>query len=264
MIASPLRPRHRQEPGIAAAGRLAHRGTPYGTSLSFATTTHLWPLPDPPSRKSRSATNRTGIARSIPGRALASSCRVPPVRVPGQDFHLRSQHPYLAHPLRPRPTGSAFATKDALQSLRPAIRFHWKSGSPLVWVLGSPSFICCDVGWNSPVRGGAIANGRGEADPDPRSAGGVSGKHGRDQGLCEGATYTLVNRPVGGMDGFRGFRNVPKRSGNVHALFAAHNPRARKQHRARMLDHRIRVRARVTAVSSPASDRPHSASPRAM
>ena len=51
MIASPLRPRQRQEPGIAAAGRLAHQGTPYGASLSFATTTHLWPLPDPPSRK---------------------------------------------------------------------------------------------------------------------------------------------------------------------------------------------------------------------
>ena len=73
MIASPLRPRHRQESGIAAAGQLAHRGTPYGASLSFATTTHLWPLPDPPSRKSRSATSRTGTARSIPGRALASS-----------------------------------------------------------------------------------------------------------------------------------------------------------------------------------------------
>ena len=73
MIASPLRPRERQESGIAAAGRLAHRGTPYGASLSFATTTHLWPLPDPPSRKLRSATSRTGAARSIPGRALASS-----------------------------------------------------------------------------------------------------------------------------------------------------------------------------------------------
>ena len=73
MIASPLRPRHRQESGIAAAGQLAHQGTPYGASLSFATTTHLWPLPDPPSRKSRSATSRTGTARSIPGRALASS-----------------------------------------------------------------------------------------------------------------------------------------------------------------------------------------------
>jgi len=73
VIASPLRPRHRQEPGIAAAGQLAHQGTPYGASLSFATTTHLWPLSDPPSRKPRSATSRTGIARSIPGRALASS-----------------------------------------------------------------------------------------------------------------------------------------------------------------------------------------------
>ena len=73
MIASPLRPRDRQESGIAAAGRLAPRGTPYGASLSFATTTHLWPLPDPPSRKLRSATSRTGAARSIPGRALASS-----------------------------------------------------------------------------------------------------------------------------------------------------------------------------------------------
>ena len=72
-MTSPLRPRRRQEQGIAAASRLAHRGTPYGASLSFATTTHLWPLSDPPSRKSRSATSRTGTARSIPGRALASS-----------------------------------------------------------------------------------------------------------------------------------------------------------------------------------------------
>ena len=83
MIALPLRPRHRQESGIAAAGRLAHRGTPYGTSLSFATTTHLWPLPDPPSRKSRSATSRTGTARSIPGRALASSVSGSPYQGPG-------------------------------------------------------------------------------------------------------------------------------------------------------------------------------------
>jgi hypothetical protein len=73
VIASPLRPRERQEPGIAAAGQLAHRGTPYGATLSFATTTHLLPIPDPPSRKLRSATSRTGAARSIPGRALASS-----------------------------------------------------------------------------------------------------------------------------------------------------------------------------------------------
>ena len=73
MIASPLRPRLRQESGIAAACRLAHRGTPYGASLSFATTTHLWPLPDPPSRKPADTNSRQQTARPIPGRALASS-----------------------------------------------------------------------------------------------------------------------------------------------------------------------------------------------
>ena len=73
MIAPPIRPRYRQESGIAAASRLAHRGTPYGASLSFATTTHLWPLSDPPSRKPANATGHRQAARSIPGRALASS-----------------------------------------------------------------------------------------------------------------------------------------------------------------------------------------------
>jgi hypothetical protein len=104
VIASPLRPRYRQESGIAAAGRLAHRGTPYGASLSFATTTHLWPLPDPPSRKppqrNQPHWGPPGQFRAAP---LPRQCRVPPVRVPGQDFHLRSQHPYLAHPRAPRP-----------------------------------------------------------------------------------------------------------------------------------------------------------------
>jgi hypothetical protein len=74
VIASPLRPRHRQEPGIAAAGRLAHRGTPYGTSLSFATTTHLWPLPDPPSQPLRAVGNpeqKSGEARPGPARWLS-------------------------------------------------------------------------------------------------------------------------------------------------------------------------------------------------
>jgi hypothetical protein len=83
VIASPLRPRQRQEPGIAAAGRLAHQATPYGASLSFATTTHLWPLSDPPSRKLRSATSRTETARSIPSRALASSVSGSPCQGPG-------------------------------------------------------------------------------------------------------------------------------------------------------------------------------------
>ena len=102
MIASPLRPRYRQESGIAAAGRLAHQGTPYSASLSFATTTHLWPLPDPPSRKLRSAQPAAleppGQFRAAP---LPRQCWIPPIRAPGQDFHLRSQHPYPAHPLGP-------------------------------------------------------------------------------------------------------------------------------------------------------------------
>ena len=64
MIASPLRPRQRQELGIAAAGQLAHQGTPYGASLSFAPRTHLWPLSDPPSRQPRSSalTLKVGLA----------------------------------------------------------------------------------------------------------------------------------------------------------------------------------------------------------
>ena len=109
MIASPLRPRQRQESGIAAAGRLAHRGTPYGASLSLATTTHLWPLPDPPSRKppQRITKPHWGPPGQFRATPLPLQCRVPPVRVPGQDFHLRSQHPCLAHPRAPRPTGSA-------------------------------------------------------------------------------------------------------------------------------------------------------------
>ena len=106
MIASPLRPRHRQESGIAAASRLAHRGTPYGASLSFATTTHLWPLPDPPSRKPRNATSRLGPPGQFQAAPLPLRCWIPPVRAPGQDSHLRSQRPYPAHPLRLAPTRS--------------------------------------------------------------------------------------------------------------------------------------------------------------
>jgi hypothetical protein len=74
-MTSPLRPRHRQEQGIAAAGRLAHRGTPYGASLSFATTAHLWPLSDPPSRKPPQRTTKPhwGPPGQFRDRALASS-----------------------------------------------------------------------------------------------------------------------------------------------------------------------------------------------
>ena len=74
MIASPLRPpAHGRNRASLLPASSPNRGTPYGASLSFATTTHLWPPSDPPSRKLRSATSRTGAARSIPGRALASS-----------------------------------------------------------------------------------------------------------------------------------------------------------------------------------------------
>jgi hypothetical protein len=112
-MASPLRPRDRQESGIAAAGRLAPRGTPYGASLSFATTTHLWPLSDPPSRKppQRITKPHWGPPGQFRAAPLPLQCWIPPIRAPGQDSHLRSQHPYPAH--RPRPTGSASATTVA-------------------------------------------------------------------------------------------------------------------------------------------------------
>ena len=97
MIASPPRPRHRQEPGIAAAGRLAHRGTPDGASLSFATTTHLWPLPDPPSQKppqrNQPHWRPPDQFRAAP---LPRQCRVPPSgsrdRTPTSDLNIRTWH----------------------------------------------------------------------------------------------------------------------------------------------------------------------------
>ena len=75
MIASPLRPRHRQEQGIAAAGRLAH---PRNALRRFTLVRHH----DTPMASSRPALTEApaahnqaalGTTRSIPGRALASS-----------------------------------------------------------------------------------------------------------------------------------------------------------------------------------------------
>ena len=108
MIASPLRPRHRQESGIAAAGRLAHQGTPYGASLSFATTTHLWPLPDPPSRKPRSATSRTGDrpVNSGPRPCLFSvgfPLSGPRDRTSTSDLNIRTRHTRYGVALRAPP-----------------------------------------------------------------------------------------------------------------------------------------------------------------
>ncbi len=82
MTTSPIRPQHQQEQGIAAGGQLARQGTPYGASLSFATTTYLRLPSDPPSREPRSANSRTGTARSTPGRALASSVLGSPCQGP--------------------------------------------------------------------------------------------------------------------------------------------------------------------------------------
>jgi hypothetical protein len=132
VIASPLRPRQRQESGIAAAGRLAHQGTPYGTSLSFATTTHLWPLPDPPSRKppQRITKPHWGPPGQFRAAPLPRQCRVPPIRVPGQDFHLRSQHPYLAHPQSPSRYALTASRRQPRLVLRRAIRQHQRQQQP--------------------------------------------------------------------------------------------------------------------------------------
>jgi hypothetical protein len=84
VIPSPLRPlTQRQESGFAAGRQLARQRAPYGASLSFATTTHLWLLSDPPSRKPADAKRqRQPAARSIPGRALASSVLGSPCQGP--------------------------------------------------------------------------------------------------------------------------------------------------------------------------------------
>ena len=55
-----------------------------------------------------------GELRAAP---LPRRCRVPPVRAPGQDFHLRSQTSYLAH----RPTGSAPRPPDHRATTRPGV-----------------------------------------------------------------------------------------------------------------------------------------------
>jgi len=82
----------------------------HGASLSFATTAHLRLPPDPPSRKPTGAQRpREQTARSIPGRALASSMLGPPVRAPEQDSHLRSQR-HAQHTRLNRTTGSWWCT----------------------------------------------------------------------------------------------------------------------------------------------------------
>jgi hypothetical protein len=76
VIASPLRPRHDRYRASLLEASSPSRGTPYGASLSFATTTHLGPPSDTPSRApvgGRGTHDHPQAARSIPGRALATS-----------------------------------------------------------------------------------------------------------------------------------------------------------------------------------------------
>ena len=56
---------------------------------------------------------------------LPHRCRVPPVRAPGQDFHLRSQHPYPAHqepPLRGSLRSARSGSRDSYPSRLPQNR----------------------------------------------------------------------------------------------------------------------------------------------
>ena len=118
--------------GIAAVGRLAHRATPYGASLSFATTTHLWPSSDPPSRGLRSATCRTEAARSIPGRALASSMSGSLCQGPGPGLPPPISTSVLSTPSRPgrRP--------GLLSRARGALVTRWDSQASLDWKQSRP------------------------------------------------------------------------------------------------------------------------------
>jgi hypothetical protein len=129
MIASPLRPRHNRYRASLLKASSPNRGTPYGASLSFATTTHLWLPSDPPSRKPASQTSRQQTARSIPGRALASSMLGSPCQGPrsGLPPPISDVMPGTPKPLALRAHG--FAT-TAAATLRRAIRQHQHQQQP--------------------------------------------------------------------------------------------------------------------------------------
>ena len=118
-------------------------GTPYGASLSFATTTHLWlpsdtPSRKPPQRHTQPHWGPPGQLRAVP---LPHQCWVPPVRAPGQDFHLRSPTSCPAYPLAYGSLRTAARLTISYQSknprpLHPTLRqpghrgvLHWWSGS---------------------------------------------------------------------------------------------------------------------------------------
>jgi hypothetical protein len=99
VIASPIRPRtQRQEPGIAAGGRLAH---PRNALRRFtfvhhhdASMTSFRPALTEAPQRQQAHWDRPVEFRTAP---LPLRCWIPAIRAPGQDSHLRSQRPCQAH-----------------------------------------------------------------------------------------------------------------------------------------------------------------------
>jgi hypothetical protein len=137
-MTSPLRPRHRQEQGIAAAGRLAHRGTPYGASLSFATTTHLWPLSDPPSRKppQRITKPHWGPPGQFRARALASSMLDSPCQ--GSRTGLT---PPISTPVPSTPDSASPYGLSLIDYGRFAVRLLSRAAPTLKWPSFQPAWV---------------------------------------------------------------------------------------------------------------------------
>ena len=120
---------------------------------------------------------------------LPHRCRVPPVRAPGQDFHLRSQHPYPAHqalraarlaalgPVGPPLTAELRSAGSQLR-LRGTRNLHRSRRFPMVrvgaWCRGRT---CCGRSKRSrplPARGSRSAQRRVVLRSFNRRAGGCS------------------------------------------------------------------------------------------
>ena len=102
--ASPLRDGSPTESALRRFTLVRHHDTPMASfrpALTEAPAAHNQPHWGPP-----------GQFRAAP---LPLQCWIPPVRAPGQDFHLRSQHPCQAHP------NSAAATRRLRSTLAAAL-----------------------------------------------------------------------------------------------------------------------------------------------
>ena len=116
--ASPLRDSSPTEERLTA---LHFRSPPRHTYGLFQTRPHGSSAAQP------AALEPPGQFRAAP---LPLQCWIPPVRAPRQDFHLRSQHPYLAHPLRHSPHG--LGLRDDIRGVpsNRAIRQHQHQQQP--------------------------------------------------------------------------------------------------------------------------------------